>query len=68
MNDEMAVAIPAPAAGTQRIIIAGFAVVLVLLAALAALGLMHMASLKARMADLVAESSLKTESVSLLSG
>lgn len=67
MNDEMAVAIPAPAAGTQRIIIAGFAVVLVLLAALAALGLMHMASLKARMADLVAESSLKTESVYVMS-
>lgn len=67
MNDETTLPPPAPAPGTQRIIVAGFAVVLVLLAALAALGLIHMAALKARMADLVAESSLKTESVYVMS-
>lgn len=67
MNDEITVPPPAPAAGTQRIIVAGFAVVLVLLAALATLGLVHMASLKARMGDLAAESSLKTESVYVMS-
>lgn len=67
MTGHVAAPIPAPAAGTQRIIAAGFAVVLLLLAALAALGLMHMATLKARMADVVAETSLKTESVYLMS-
>lgn len=59
--------VPASVAGTQRIIAAGFAVVLLLLAALAAFGLMHMAALKARMADLAAETGLKTESVYLMS-
>lgn len=67
MNDETTLPTSLPAAGSQRIIVAGFAVVLVLLAALAALGLIHMASLKARMADLVAESSLRTESVYVMS-
>lgn len=67
MTGHAPVPVPASVAGTQRIIAAGFAVVLLLLAALAAFGLMHMAALKARMADLAAETGLKTESVYLMS-
>lgn len=58
---------PNGAAGTQRIIAIGFAVVLVLMAVLAGLGLVHMASLKSRMAHLLAETSFKTESVYTMS-
>jgi len=48
---------------TQKIIAIGFTLVLVLMALLTGLGLSHMASINARMADLVTESSVKIESV-----
>jgi len=49
--------------GTQRIILIGFALVLVLMMVLTGLGLSHMASIKARMVNLVSESNVKVESV-----
>ncbi len=51
------------ALGTQRIILIGFALVLVLMVVLTGLGLSHMASIKARMVNLVSESNVKAESV-----
>lgn len=51
------------ALGTQRIIAIGFTLVLVLMVLLTGLGLSHMASIKARMVNLVTESNVKTESV-----
>lgn len=56
-----------PAAGSQRFIIAGFAVVLVLLATLALLAIGHMASLKEQTATLISENNVKTESVYTMS-
>jgi len=49
--------------GTQRIIAIGFALVLVLMAALTGLGLSHMTTIKVRMVNLVTESNVKIESV-----
>ncbi|MBW8328872.1 MAG: diguanylate cyclase [Thiobacillus sp.] len=49
--------------GTQWIIAIGFTLVLVLMAMLTGLGLSHMATIKARMVNLVTESNVKTESV-----
>ena len=49
--------------GTQRIIVIGFSLVLVFMLLLAGLGLSHMATIKARMVNLVGESNVKAESV-----
>jgi diguanylate cyclase (GGDEF)-like protein len=49
--------------GTQRIILIGFALVLALMVVLTGLGLSHMASIKARMVNLVSASNVKAESV-----
>jgi diguanylate cyclase (GGDEF)-like protein len=49
--------------GTQWIITIGFALVLLLMAVLTGFGLKNMSAIKARMADLVTESNVKTESV-----
>lgn len=63
---ERTIGADAGVARTQRIIAVGFAVVLLLIVALTGLGLAHMAALKAGMASLVAETALKTESVSMM--